>query len=140
MGKDSTALLWMARKAFLGNVPFPVVLLDTGLEFDEVYAFRDRIARHLRTGIGELYRDVVRRAYVAALQRYVPELTLEDTLPGPSGVRAQAMRPDGSLVDDFVFSGSDRTLHVRNAPSPGATSSLAIARYIADEAHRRFTR
>jgi L-2-hydroxyglutarate oxidase LhgO len=88
--------------------------------------------------MGEMYRDVIRSAYVKALQRYVPELRVEDTLPGPSGVRAQAMNADGSMVDDFVFEGADGILHVRNAPSPGATSSLAIARYIADDADSRF--
>jgi L-2-hydroxyglutarate oxidase LhgO len=59
-------------------------------------------------------------------------------LPGPSGVRAQAMASDGSLVDDFVFEGAEGVVHVRNAPSPAATSSLAIAKYIADDAQTRF--
>ena len=86
----------------------------------------------------EMYRDLSRSAYVDSLRRYIPELRVEDTLPGPSGVRAQAMNADGTLVDDFVFEGSDRVLHVRNAPSPAATASLAIAAYIADDAARRF--
>ncbi|MDE2483562.1 MAG: L-2-hydroxyglutarate oxidase [bacterium] len=94
--------------------------------------------KHFATGMGEMYRDVVRGAYVKALQRYIPELRVEDTLPGPSGVRAQAMTSDGTQVDDFVFDGDDLTLHVRNAPSPAATSSLAIARYVADDADARF--
>jgi L-2-hydroxyglutarate oxidase LhgO len=85
-----------------------------------------------------MYRDLNRSAYVAALQRYMPDLKVEDTLPGPSGVRAQAMESDGSMVDDFVFEGSEGVVHVRNAPSPAATSSLAIGRYIADDAERRF--
>jgi (S)-2-hydroxyglutarate dehydrogenase len=79
-----------------------------------------------------------RRAFVEAAARYVPELTVDDVLPGPAGVRAQAVGRDGRLVDDFVFSHTERALHVRNAPSPGATSSLAIARYVADLAARRF--
>ncbi|HET9030968.1 MAG TPA: L-2-hydroxyglutarate oxidase [Candidatus Aquilonibacter sp.] len=95
-------------------------------------------AKHAATGFGEMYRDVVRSAYVKALQRYIPELQPEDTLAGPSGVRAQAMTLDGKQVDDFVFEGDDRTLHVRNAPSPAATSSLAIGRYIARDAIERF--
>jgi L-2-hydroxyglutarate oxidase LhgO len=94
--------------------------------------------RHMRAGMGELYRDIVPSAYVAALQRYIPELTVSDTLPGPSGVRAQAMRSDGTMLDDFAFEESDGVLHVRNAPSPAATSSLAIAAYVADDADRRF--
>ncbi len=85
-----------------------------------------------------MYRDLVRGAYVRALQRYVPSLTVEDCLPGPAGVRAQAMSADGSLVDDFVFDGADGIVHVRNAPSPAATSSLAIGKYVADDAERRF--
>jgi L-2-hydroxyglutarate oxidase LhgO len=92
----------------------------------------------MKTGLEEMYRDVVRTAYVKALQRYIPELTPDDCLPGPSGVRAQAMNADGSLVDDFVFEGDDRVVHVRNAPSPAATSSLAIGKYISDDAQKRF--
>jgi L-2-hydroxyglutarate oxidase LhgO len=94
--------------------------------------------KYWKTGAGEMYRDLVRSAYVKALQRYIPELQPEDCLPGPSGVRAQAMASDGSLVDDFVFQGSEGVVHVRNAPSPAATSSLAIGKYIADDAEQRF--
>jgi L-2-hydroxyglutarate oxidase LhgO len=90
-------------------------------------------------GLQELYRDVVVRAYVDALRRFVPELRPEDTLPGPSGIQAQALTEQGTLIDDFVFEGSDRVLHVRNAPSPAATASLAIGAYIADDAARRFS-
>ncbi len=94
--------------------------------------------KYLSIGMGEMYRDVVRSAYVKALQRYIPELQVDDTLPGPSGVRAQAMNADGSMVDDFVFEGSEGVVHVRNAPSPAATSSLAIGAYVADDADKRF--
>jgi L-2-hydroxyglutarate oxidase LhgO len=91
-----------------------------------------------QVGAGEMYRDLVQAAYVQALQRYIPSLTPDDTLPGPSGVRAQAVAADGSMVDDFVFEGSEGVMHVRNAPSPAATSSLAIGKYIADDAEKRF--
>lgn len=94
--------------------------------------------KYWQIGAAEMYRDLVREAYVQALQRYIPSLTADDTLPGPSGVRAQAMSADGAMVDDFVFEGSAGVLHVRNAPSPAATSSLAIANYIADDAQTRF--
>jgi len=94
--------------------------------------------KYWQVGASEMYRDLVREAYVQALQRYIPALTADDTLPGPSGVRAQAMAADGSMVDDFVFEGSDGVVHVRNAPSPAATSSLAIANHIADDAQTRF--
>ena len=74
----------------------------------------------------------------ATAARYVPELTADDLLPGWAGVRAQALGRDGKLVDDFVFSATDRALHVRNAPSPAATSSLAIGRHVADRAEEAF--
>jgi 2-hydroxyglutarate dehydrogenase len=86
----------------------------------------------------EMYHDLVRGAYVESLRRYVPKLRDEDVLPGPSGVRAQAMNSDGTLVDDFVFEGSGRVMHVRNAPSPAATASLAIAAHIATRASEQF--
>jgi (S)-2-hydroxyglutarate dehydrogenase len=94
--------------------------------------------RHFATGVSEMYRDLMPTAYVGALQRYIPELSVDNVLPGPSGVRAQAMTSEGATVDDFVFEGDAGVLHVRNAPSPAATSSLAIARYIADDAAARF--
>ena len=73
------------------------------------------------------------RSFVAECRRYVPELRLEDVeRSGHSGVRAQAIARDGSLIDDFVVSETERAIHVRNAPSPAATSSLALADLIAD--------
>jgi L-2-hydroxyglutarate oxidase len=94
--------------------------------------------RWWRTALVEIGYAASRRAFVRAAQRYVPDLTTADVLPGPSGVRAQALARDGSLVDDFVFSHTGRALHVRNAPSPAATSSLAIARLISDRAEEAF--
>ena len=91
-----------------------------------------------RTGLDEMYRDVSKRAFLASLQKYMPELTIDDMVAGPSGVRAQALAPDGSLVDDFIVEHQGDTLHVRNAPSPAATSSLAIGGLIADEAEAAF--
>jgi L-2-hydroxyglutarate oxidase len=88
--------------------------------------------RHWRTGLVEFYRDLVRRAYAAQARRYLPELSGADLLPAPAGIRAQAVTRDGKLVDDFLFASSDRVLHVRNAPSPAATSAFAIAEHIAD--------
>lgn len=90
--------------------------------------------RHWRTGIAEAYRDVVPRAFVAAARRLLPDLRRKDVVTAPAGIRAQAVRSDGSLVDDFLFARSARVLHVKNAPSPGATASLAIAAEIADQA------
>ena len=98
-----------------------------------------RMARRFwRTGIEELRHVLPGGTFVEAAARYVPELRDGDVTGGFAGVRAQAVGRDGRLVDDFVFSHTERALHVRNAPSPGATSSLAIARHIADEAARAF--
>jgi L-2-hydroxyglutarate oxidase len=94
------------------------------------------VGRHWRNGLTEVRHAVSRRAFVSALRRFVPELSASDVLPGPSGVRAQALGRDGRLVDDFVVHRTERALHVRNAPSPAATSSLALARLIVDEADR----
>ena len=90
------------------------------------------MARHWRYGLAEIGRAASKRAFVAGLRRYIPELTAADVVAGPAGVRAQALGRDGTLVDDFVISETERALHVRNAPSPAATSSLALAREIAD--------
>jgi len=90
--------------------------------------------RFWRTGVRELHHAVSRRALARAATGYVPELTAADFRRGFVGVRAQALGRDGKLVDDFVFSETERALHVRNAPSPAGTSSLAIARLIADRA------
>ena len=91
-----------------------------------------------RTGVSELRHAAMHSAFVRAAARYVPELRVADVEPSFAGVRAQALGRDGRLIDDFVFSATPRALHVRNAPSPAATSSLAIARHVADEAERGF--
>jgi 2-hydroxyglutarate dehydrogenase len=93
------------------------------------------MARHFwRTGLDELATAASSARLVKAAQRFVPELTADDVLPGPAGVRAQALSRDGRLLDDFAFSRTGRTLHVRNAPSPAATSAFAIARMVCDQA------
>ncbi|MBA2285681.1 MAG: L-2-hydroxyglutarate oxidase [Ktedonobacteraceae bacterium] len=102
------------------------------------HGFWKMAARYWRMGMVEMYRDYVKAAYVRVLQRYMPELQGSDLLPGPSGVRAQAMTPDGRLVDDFLIQHGEHVIHVQNAPSPAATSSLYIARMIVDEAARSF--
>jgi (S)-2-hydroxyglutarate dehydrogenase len=91
-------------------------------------------ARWWRTGLTELMHAASRRTLARAAAAYVPELEPGDFLPYFSGVRAQALARDGRLVDDFVVSRTERALHVRNAPSPAATSVLALARLIADQA------
>jgi 2-hydroxyglutarate dehydrogenase len=89
--------------------------------------------RHWRAGLRELRHAASRRAFVAEAARLVPSLRGATADPGPAGVRAQALGRDGRLVDDFVLHRTERAIHVRNAPSPAATSSLALARLVADE-------
>jgi L-2-hydroxyglutarate oxidase LhgO len=86
--------------------------------------------KHWRTGIGEYYRSFSKSAFVRKLQKLLPELTEDDLEPGGSGVRAMALERDGNLVDDFRIIESGRFVHVLSAPSPAATSSLAIAEHI----------
>ncbi len=92
------------------------------------------IRRFWRNGLTELRHVASKRAFIADLRRFLPELDVGDVLPGPSGIRAQALGRDGRLVDDFVVHRTEHALHVRNAPSPAATSSLALAKLIVDEA------
>jgi L-2-hydroxyglutarate oxidase LhgO len=91
-------------------------------------------AQHWRSGLDEFHRSFSKPAFVRALQRLLPELRAEDLIPGGSGVRAQALRRDGTLVDDFQFVPSGKMLHVLNVPSPAATASLVIGRTIVNTA------
>jgi L-2-hydroxyglutarate oxidase LhgO len=91
-------------------------------------------AQHWRNGLGEWHRSLSKSAFVHALQRLLPEITSVDLVPGGSGVRAQALKPDGALVDDFQFVPSGKVLHVLNVPSPAATASLTIGKAIVDMA------
>jgi L-2-hydroxyglutarate oxidase len=87
-------------------------------------------SRYWRTGLGEIHRSLSKAAFVRALARLVPELRSDDLRPCRAGVRAQAVGPDGTLVDDFLWVAGQRILHVCNAPSPAATASLEIGRTI----------
>jgi (S)-2-hydroxyglutarate dehydrogenase len=89
--------------------------------------------RHLGTGVDEVRRSLSRRRFAASLARLVPDVTIEDLVRAPAGVRAQAVGRDGALLDDFLLLPHGRQLHVLNAPSPAATSSLEIARRIVDD-------
>lgn len=116
------------------------------LEFLDAISFkglRKLILGNVSYAFGELYRGINIAAQVKILQRFVPSLEVSDVLRGPSGVRAQALDESGKLVDDFIFDSGigsigSRMLHVRNAPSPAATSSLAIAKMVADKAKEHF--
>jgi L-2-hydroxyglutarate oxidase len=93
--------------------------------------------KHWKTGAGEVWRSINKKAFVTALQRLVPDLVADDLSPSSAGVRAQALRPSGELVDDFAIAHTARSVHVLNAPSPAATASLEIAHTIVDRVDAR---
>jgi (S)-2-hydroxyglutarate dehydrogenase len=90
-------------------------------------------AKHARSGLAEIHRSFSKKAFVRSLQNLIPEICEEDLEPGTAGVRAQALRPDGGLVDDFLIINTASATHVCNAPSPAATASLEIGRVIASQ-------
>lgn len=92
--------------------------------------------RYWRKEVGEIHRSLSTRAFLRALRRLCPELTRADLVPSASGVRAQAIALDGTLLDDFAFADSPRAVHVMNAPSPAATASFAIAATVAERHDR----
>lgn len=100
--------------------------------------FRHLAANHWRKGLLEMHRTVSRSAYHRALTSLVPSVSVNDLIPCRSGIRAQSLRPDGSMVDDFVIVDQDDMIHVCNAPSPAATACLAIGEYITDHVAQRF--
>ncbi|HEX4437650.1 MAG TPA: L-2-hydroxyglutarate oxidase [Solirubrobacteraceae bacterium] len=129
-----TALMAAARDAYRLGTVHRRDLIET-LAWPGTWKM---LSQWWRTGVTEVRHAALRSAFVKAAARYVPELQTADVEPSFAGVRAQALGRDGKLVDDFVFSHTERALHVRNAPSPAATSSLAIARHVSDEAERAF--
>ncbi|RUS72272.1 hypothetical protein EGW08_019960, partial [Elysia chlorotica] len=133
------AVLAFKREGY-GYLQFSVKDLADALSFR---GLRKLAFQHFFYGLKEMYKGIYIKAQVKQLQRYVPSLQPEDVVRGPSGVRAQALDRDGKLVDDFVFDCGTtdlgrRVLHVRNAPSPAATSSLAIAEMVADHVENQF--
>jgi 2-hydroxyglutarate dehydrogenase len=123
-----TALLVGARDAYRIWRVRPADLRDT-LTWPGTWRM---VARFRRTALQELHLALSRKAFAAACARYVPELEASDVIGGPAGIRAQALGRDGALVDDFVINELESMMFVRNAPSPAATSSLAIASALAD--------
>ena len=95
--------------------------------------------KHWRMGFGEMWRSLNKGAFVRALQRLVPDIRAEDLEPAPAGIRAQAVAPDGGLVDDFLIVEGDRVVNVCNAPSPAATASLQIGTAVVDRLSPRFS-
>jgi L-2-hydroxyglutarate oxidase len=122
------AVLAMAREGYRRRDISPRELR----EIVRYAGFRRFARQHWRTGLAEMYGSLSKRAFTAAARRYVPELAAADLVPATAGIRAQALESDGSLVDDFRITRTGAVVAVRNAPSPAATSSLAIAEHIVD--------
>ncbi|MGY2082259.1 L-2-hydroxyglutarate oxidase [Blastococcus sp. SYSU DS0539] len=122
------AVLALAREGYRRRDVSPRELA----EIVRYAGFRRFAAQHWRTGLAEMRGSLSKRTFTAAAQRYVPELTAADLVPVAAGIRAQALEADGSLVDDFRITQNGAVVAVRNAPSPAATSSLAIAEHITD--------
>lgn len=128
--------VWVGPNAFLAlareryhRVAFAPRDAAATLSFPGFWRFA---RRNLPAAVEELTHDVSRRAYAAAVARYIPGITARDLVRGPMGVRAQAMDREGRMVDDFALDDQDTIIHVRNAPSPAATASLAIAETIVE--------
>ncbi len=119
---------WRSRAKATPSRDVDLAELADTLAFPGLWRF---LAKYGRTCWDELRRSFSRELFCRSLQRLVPEIQPDDLIPGGSGVRAQAMSPEGSLVDDFHFIQGGRELHVVNAPSPAATCSLAIGEEIA---------
>ena len=100
--------------------------------------FRKMAAKYWQTGLGEMWRSFNKAAFVRALQRLIPEIQADDLEPAEAGIRAQAIAPDGSMVDDFMIQEMERIVNVCNAPSPGATASLNIGKYIVEKLEQQF--
>jgi L-2-hydroxyglutarate oxidase LhgO len=123
------AVLALAREGYNWRTIAPADLA----EIARTPAFWRFARQHWRTGIREMHGSLSKRRFIAAARAYVPELTADDVVPATAGVRAQALESDGGLVDDFRISIRDRVVILRNAPSPAATSSLAIAEHVVNE-------
>ena len=108
------------------------------LETVRTPGFRRLVRNHLRMGLEEMVRSTSKHLFVASARKLLPALEAGDVVPGNAGIRAQALRADGGLVDDFVLERRQGIVHVRNAPSPGATSSLMIGEAIATMVEEAF--
>ncbi|HGX6569386.1 TPA: L-2-hydroxyglutarate oxidase [Shigella flexneri] len=100
------------------------------LEILSSSGIRRVLQNHLRSGLGEMKNSLCKSGYLRLVQKYCPRLSLSDLQPWPAGVRAQAVSPDGKLIDDFLFVATPRTIHTCNAPSPAATSAIPIGAHI----------
>lgn len=114
------------------------VTLGDVFEYGTFIGFWRMATRYWKTGLGEMYRSLSKAAFVKALQKLVPEIEEKDVVRSGSGVRAQALAPNGALLDDFSIVETDHQIHVLNAPSPAATASISIGKTIAAMATKNF--
>jgi L-2-hydroxyglutarate oxidase len=128
------AVLAFARE---GYTKFDINIADL-VETLTYSGFLRLAAKYWQTGMGEMWRSFSKAAFVRALQHLVPAIREEDLEAAPAGVRAQAIAPDGAMVDDFMIHETERVVSVCNAPSPAATASLNIGRVIVDKLAERF--
>lgn len=129
------AMLSLGRQTYGRNRPDLRDLAET-LGFP---GFWKLMLRHRNSAVSELAGSLSKRVYLERCRRYCPSLTLDDLIPWPTGIRAQAVAADGTMIDDFLIRETERTTHVCNAPSPAATSALPIAEHVCDRIEARRT-
>ena len=116
---------------------FNFSLRDT-IQFLSFKGFYQVVKKNLKSGLYEMKNSIFKRGYLKEVQKYSPQIKLNDLVPYPAGIRAQAVLEDGTLVHDFLFVGSERSIHVCNAPSPAATSAIPIGKYITEKASKAY--
>ena len=116
---------------------FNFSLRDT-IQFLSFKGFYKVVKKNLKSGLYEIKNSIFKRGYLKEVQKYSPQIKLNDLVPYPAGIRAQAVLEDGTLVHDFLFAESERSIHVCNAPSPAATSAIPIGKYITEKASKAY--
>lgn len=116
---------------------FNFSLRDT-IQFLSFKGFYKVVKKNLKSGLCEMKNSIFKRGYLKEVQKYSPQIKLNDLVPYPAGIRAQAVLEDGTLVHDFLFAESERSIHVCNAPSPAATSAIPIGKYITEKASKAY--
>ena len=116
---------------------FNFSLRDT-IQFVSFKGFYKVVKKNLKSGLYEMKNSIFKRGYLKEVQKYSPQIKLNDLVPYPAGIRAQAVLEDGTLVHDFLFAESERSIHVCNAPSPAATSAIPIGKYITEKASKTY--
>ncbi|UCD91547.1 MAG: L-2-hydroxyglutarate oxidase [Desulfobacterales bacterium] len=112
--------------------------LEDSIEMMTFPGFWKVVLNHLTSGLSEIKDSFYKPGYLNRVRKYCPSLTIEDLYPYPAGIRAQAVKRDGSLVHDFLFAESERSFHVCNAPSPAATSAIPIGEYLCEKVTKKF--